>query len=104
MTEYCNTFEFCKNLTEYRVVCNKVYFYTNVNGVMIPDSEMVPLNKSYTGSLDFINNNIYIDIGLNNYIPVFDIVTGDVLVTTIANQFHHFTQNCPERSSLPTKI
>ena len=86
MSGSCNKLEFCKNLTEYRVVYDKVYFYTNENGVMLPDTEMVPVNSSYTGSIDFINNNIYIDIGMNNYIPVFDKITGDVLVTTLPNQ------------------
>ena len=97
MSGSCNKLEFCKNVTEYRVVYDKVYFHTNTNCVMIPDTEMVQVNRSYTGSIDFINNNIYIiidkiyiiidfinniyiDIRMNNYIPIFDKKTGDVLV------------------------
>lgn len=101
MSGSCNKLEFCKNVTEYRVVYDKVYFHTNTNGVMIPDTEMVPVNISYTGSIDFINNNIYIDIGMNNYIPVFDKITGDVLVTTLPVKNLNITQDCPDRSYLP---
>ena len=60
MSYNCNKLEFCKNVTEYRVVYDTVYFYTNENGVITQDTEMVPVNRSYTGSIDFINNNIYI--------------------------------------------
>ena len=103
MSYSCNKLEFCKNLTEYRVVYDKVYFYTNENGVMLPDTEMVPVNSSYTGSIDFINNNIYIDIGMNNYIPVFDKITGDVLVTTLPVKKLNITQQCQDRSCLPNE-
>ena len=101
MSYNCNKLEFCKNVTEYRVVYDTVYFYTNENGVITQDTEMVPVNRSYTGSIDFINNNMYIDIGMNNYIPIFDKKTGDVLVTTLPVKNLNITQHCPDRSSLP---
>ena len=40
---------------------------------------------------------------MNKYIPVFDKITGDILVTTLPNQYLNLTEDCPERSFLPNK-
>ena len=79
---FCNNYEFSKNITEYRVVFDNVYFYNNNNGTMVKSNEIASLNDTWTGSLSFINNNIYVDLGMNEYIPVFDKNTGDILVVT----------------------
>ena len=79
-----------KNLTEYRVVFDNVHFYIINNGEIIQDKDIVPINESYTGSLIFIKDNIYVDLG-NDYIPVFDKDTGDILVTTQHNKCIKFT-------------
>ena len=101
---FCNNYEFSKNLTEYRVVFNNVYFYNNVNGTMVKNNEIAELDGVWTGTIILIDDNIYVDLGMNEYIPVFDRETGDILVTTQNKKCLSMSKkknNCNERSSTP---
>ena len=98
----CNNHTFCENITGYRVVYNDVYFYNNNNGKMIKINEIATLNDTWDGTLVFIDNNIYVDLGMNDYIPVFDKDTGDILVVTQNKKCLPLRKDCAkERSSKP---
>tara|TARA_Y100001958_G_C21005168_1_gene387441 strand:- start:103 stop:606 length:504 start_codon:yes stop_codon:yes gene_type:complete len=98
----CNNHKFCENITSYRVVYNDVYFYNNNNGKMVKSNETATLNHTWDGSLAFIDNNIYVDLGMNEYIPVFDKDTGDILVVTQNKKCLSLKKDCgKKRSSTP---
>jgi hypothetical protein len=91
---------FSENITGYRVVFNDVYFYNNNNGKMIKSNEIAKLNDTWDGTLVFIDNNIYVNLGMNDYIPVFDKNTGDILVVTHNKKCLPLVENeCKNRSS-----
>ena len=98
-SKICDNHNFCENITEYRVVYNDVYFYNNNNGKMIKSNEIATLNDTWEGSLVFIDNNIYVDLGMNDYIPVFDKDTGDILVVTQNKKCLTLKKDCAKKRS-----
>ena len=102
----CDNIEFTKNITVYRVVYNDVYFYNNNNGKMVKSNEIADLNGSWEGILSFIDNNLYIDLGMNEYIPAIDKETGDILVVTESEKCLPLKKKdyCQKRSSLPVPL
>tara|TARA_B100001121_G_scaffold303601_1_gene317766 strand:- start:697 stop:1203 length:507 start_codon:yes stop_codon:yes gene_type:complete len=98
----CDNHNFCENITGYRVVYNDVYFYNNNNGKMVKSNEIATLNNTWDGTLVFIDNNIYVDLGMNEYIPVFDKETGDVLVVSHNKKCLPLKKDCGnDRNSTP---
>ena len=98
----CNNHNFCENITEYRVVYNDVYFYNNNDGKMVKSNQIADLNGTWSGTLVFIDNNIYVDLGMNEYIPVIDKETGDILVVTQNKECLPLKKKCGnDRSPLP---
>ena len=95
----CDNHKFCENIIGYRVVYNDVYFYNNNNGKMIKSNEIATLNDTWDGTLVFIDNNIYVDLGMNDYIPVFDKDTGDILVVSHNKKCLPLGKNCGEKKS-----
>ena len=50
--------------------------------IMVKSNEIATLNDTWDGTLVFIDNNIYVNLGMNDYIPVFDKDTEDILVVS----------------------
>ena len=101
----CDNPNFCENNTEYRVVYNNVYFYSNENGKMVKSDDIASLNETLSGTLVFIDNNTYVDLGMNEYIPVFDKETGDILLVTHNKECLNLKEDCGNnRSSLPVQL
>ena len=70
---------------------------------MIQDKEIVTIDNNWHGRLICFDDNIYVDLGMNNYIPVFDKDTGDILVTTQSKEILPIkNKNCNDRSSIST--
>ena len=78
---------------------------SNENGKMVKSDDIASLNETLSGTLVFIDNNTYVDLGMNEYIPVFDKETGDILLVTHNKECLNLKEDCGNnRSSLPVQL
>lgn len=85
-------------LTEYHVVAPKVPFYKeNDKGCHVlrtaedrrdGDCEVARYGDIFTGFLVFTKNQAYVNLGFNTFLPLTDVVNGDILLKTRSKRTH----------------
>ena len=67
-------------LADYSVFVPSLHFYEkDSSGNMVKTSETVKYGQTLTGSL---NQPIFVDLGMNTYLPLNDVKTGEILLQT----------------------
>lgn len=85
-------------LTEYHVVAPKVPFYKeNDKGCHVlrtaedrrdGDCEVARYGDIFTGFLVFTKSQAYVNLGFNTFLPLTDVVNGDILLKTRSKSTH----------------